>query len=82
MTPPLIASPWITGGTEALIGYVLTGGFGPQILMARFDFLADPEMAAVLTYVRRAFGDGASAITAEEVARVREQLAAENASEN
>ena len=74
MTPTLIGSPWITGGVDALIGYVLTGGFGPQVLMARFDFLTDQEMAAVLTYVRGAFGDGVTAITAEQVMRVRSQL--------
>jgi len=78
MTPTLIASPWITGGEDALIGYVLTGGFGPQILMARFDFLTDQEMAAVLTYVRGAFGDGASVITVDQVMRVRAQVEAEN----
>ena len=76
MTPTLIASPWITGGEDALIGYVLTGGFGAEVLMARFDFLTDQEMAAVLTYVRDAFGDGATPITAADVTRVRSQLEA------
>ena len=74
MTPTLIASPWITGGEDALIGYMLTGGFGPQVLMARFDFLSNTEMAAVLSYIRQEYGDGASPITARRVATVREQL--------
>jgi mono/diheme cytochrome c family protein len=74
MTPSLIANPWITGEADALIGYVLTGGFGPQILMARFDFLTDAEMAAVLTYVRGAFGDGVRPITPEQVRHVRVQV--------
>ena len=78
MTPTLLASPWITGGADALIGFVLTGGFGPQILMARFDFLTDQEMAAVLTYVRGAFGGDASVITGDEVMRVRAQVEAES----
>mgnify|MGYP001029967760 FL=1 len=78
MTPSLIASPWITGEADALIGYVLTGGFGSQILMARFDFLTDAEMAAVLTYVRGAFGDGVSAITPDQVRRVRVQVGTVN----
>ena len=74
MTPSLIASPWITGEADALIGYVLTGGFGPQILMARFDFLTDVEMATVLTYVRGAFGDEVSLLTPDQVRRVRAQV--------
>ena len=78
MTPSLIASPWITGEADALIGYVLTGGFGSQILMARFDFLTDAEMAAVLTYVRGVFGDGVSAITPDQVRRVRVQVGTVN----
>ena len=46
--------------------------------MARFDFLTDHEMAAVLTYVRGEFGDGATAVTTDRVTRVRSRL---NASE-
>ena len=74
MTPTLIASPWITGGEDALIGYMLTGGFGSGILMARFDYLDDAEMAAVLSYIRREYGDGAPRITEERVASVRAQV--------
>lgn len=78
MTPTLIGSPWVTGSEDALIGFVLTGGFGPEVLMARFDFLTDHEMAAVLTYVRVEFGDGPTAVTTDRVTRVRSRL---NASE-
>ena len=74
MTPTLIASPWIAGSEDALIGYMLTGGFGSQVLMGRFDFLNDAEMAAVLSYIRQEFGDGASPISIERVASVREQV--------
>ena len=74
MTPTLIASPWITGSEDALIGYMLTGGFGSGILMARFDFLDDAEMAAVLSYIRQAYGNGTPPITSERVAAVREQV--------
>lgn len=74
MTPTLIDSPWITGSEDALIGYMLTGGFGSEILMARFDFLSDAEMAAVLNFIRQEYGGGASPITAERVASVREQV--------
>ena len=74
MTPTLIASPWITGSGDALIGYMLTGGFGSEILMGRFDYLDDAEMAAVLSYIRREYGDGAPQITEERVASVRTQV--------
>ena len=74
MTPTLIASPWITGNEDALIGYMLTGGFGPEILMARFDFLNDSEMAAVLSFIRSEYGNGGSPITMESVASVRAQV--------
>ena len=74
MTRTLIASQWITGSEDALIGYMLTGGFGSEILMARFDFLNDAEMAAVLSYIRREYGAGAAPISAERVASVRAQV--------
>ena len=74
MSPTLVDSPWINGSKDALIGYVLTGGFGPEILMARFDYIRDDEMAALLTYLRETFGQSAAhteRVTAEQVARVR-----------
>ena len=74
MTPTLIASPWITGAADALIGYVLTGGFGPDILMARFDYLTDAEVAAVLNHIRREYGEANASIDAEQVAAVRAQV--------
>ena len=64
MTPALVDGPWVTGSADALIGYVLTGGFGPEILMARFDYLTDAEMAAVLNFVRREYGHGGHPIDA------------------
>ncbi len=69
--PGLVESPWIKGSSEALIGYLLTGGFGPAVLMARFDFLTDTEIADVLSYSRAAFGGGIGAINATQVASVR-----------
>ena len=69
--PGLVESPWIKGNSEALIGYLLTGGFGPVVLMARFDFLTDTEVADVLSYSRVAFGGGVGAISATQVANVR-----------
>ncbi len=69
--PGLVESPWIKGSDENLIGYLLTGGFSPAVLMARFDFLTDAEVADVLSYSRAAFGSGAGAIGAAQVTNVR-----------
>jgi len=74
MNPPLTTSAWVSGPADSLAGFVLTGGFGPQILMARFDYLSDAELAALLTYIRRAFVGIDETITAERVAAVRSQL--------
>lgn len=71
MSPALLNSPWVSTEADALIGFVLTGGFGPEVLMSRFDYLTDAEMAGLLSYVRQAFGNGASPVTADQVARVR-----------
>ncbi len=74
MSPGLVGSPWVLGSGDALVGYVLTGGFSPDVLMARFDFLSDTDLAAVLTYCRDVFGEGSSAVSVEQVTRVRVQL--------
>ena len=74
MSPGLLGSPWVSGSSDAFVGYVLTGGFSPQVLMARFDFIDDADMAAVLTYCRQVFGGGADAVSVEQVLRVRAEL--------
>lgn len=80
--PPLTGTPWVEGSQERLIKLVLKGLQGPmevlntrysgQVPMTPFEgMLNDEEIAAVLTYVRNAFGNKASAITPEKVAAVR-----------
>lgn len=71
MSPALLASPWVLGSADALIGFVLSGGFGPDSLMASFGYLGDGELAELLTYVRVQFGNDTNAITPEQVARAR-----------
>ncbi len=84
--PPLAASPWVTGSKERLIKLTLNGMMGPlellgktypgQVPMTPFGgMLNDEEIAAVLTFVRNAFGNSATAITAEKVHEVREATA-------
>lgn len=74
MAPPLVGSPWINGGQDALVGFILTGGFGPQVLMSRFDFLSDQEMSVLLTYVRQTFGQDGTTISTVQIARIRSEI--------
>lgn len=82
--PPLAGADWVTGDTGRLIRITLDGLIGPievngtvypgQVPMTPFrNLLTDEEIAAVLTYVRNAFGNRASPIAAVEVAQVRQQ---------
>ena len=81
--PPLYESIFVHGDPERLLKLTLHGVMGPfelngkkyngQVPMTPFGgMLNDKEMADVLTYVRNSFGNKASAITPEQVAKVRE----------
>ncbi len=81
--PPLHDSIFVHGDPERLIKIALHGLMGPfelqgksyngQVPMTPFGgMLNDKELADVLTYVRNNFGNKASAITPEQVAKVRE----------
>ena len=80
--PPLKDSQWVQGNPDRLIALTLHGLLGPievngkayqgLVPMTPFKGLADREIAAVLTYVRSHFGNGASAILPEAVSRVRQ----------
>ena len=80
--PPIANSPWVQGSEDRLIKIVLKGMMGPmeidgkkysgQVPMTPFGgLLKDDEVAAVLTYVRKSFGNDASAIMPEQVKKVR-----------
>ena len=68
---PLRGSKWALGDEEALIRIVLHGLRG-ELLMPPMGTLDDRRLAAILTYVRHAWGHDAGAITPEAVARTRE----------
>ena len=79
LNPPLIDTDWVTGDKDRLIGIVLNGlqeeievngqkYAGPMIGL---PYLKDNEVADILTYVRDRFGKEASAVSLEEVAKVR-----------
>ncbi len=80
--PPLAGSKWATGSEDRLIKLTIKGIYGPievngktypgQVPMTPYGgMLKDDEMAAVLTYVRNAFGNKAPAVTTEKVKQVR-----------
>ena len=80
--PPLIGTKWVLGNEERLIKLTLHGLFGPievlgeqytgQVPMTPYaGLLKDEEIAAVLTYVRNAFGNKAAVIAPEKVKAVR-----------
>lgn len=83
--PPLAGSEYATNGNAGVpIRVVIHGLQGPiTVKGAQFNSLmpayglgivmSDPEVASVLTYVRSSWGNSASAVTAEDVARVREE---------
>ena len=80
--PPLVGSPWVRGDAQALATFVLTGGFDSgsrkeganENVMPAFRELDDATLAAILTYVRQAFGEHAGAVSAEAVALARSHL--------
>ena len=80
--PPLAGSEWVTGPASrpiAILIHGLTGeitGKGAKSNSAMMPYgtgapMSDAEVASVLTYVRSNFGNTASAVTADEVAKVR-----------
>ena len=62
--------------------FVMTGGFNSaerkesesHNVMPAFRQLPDAELAAILTYIRREFGNGSSPVTEADVAAVRKSL--------
>jgi mono/diheme cytochrome c family protein len=79
MNPPLIRTSYVLGSKIALINIVLHG-FNEDVeidgktysnTMSPHDNLTDRQIADVLTYVRRNFGNKAVAVKAAEVSKVR-----------
>ncbi len=86
--PPLVGSEWVQGPPERLIRIPLNGLTGPiQVKGQTWTGLSmpafgatppldnDESLAAVLTYVRQAWGNNAPPITPEQVKAVRAETA-------
>jgi len=82
---PLARSSWVVGPEERLVRIALHGVRGGievrgkmyNLEMPGFQyvFTKDEDMATVLTYVRSAWGNSASEVTAQTVGAVRKQFA-------
>ena len=84
--PPLAGTKWALGDPDRLIKLTLNGLFGPIEVLGK-DYpgvvpmtpfgglLKDDELAAVLTYVRNAFGNKASPIKPNQIKKVRDSIA-------
>src|SRR5690606_28176013 len=84
--PPLAGTRWVLDDDTRLIKLTLNGLHGPievlgkkypgQVPMTPFGgLLNDEEMAAVLTYVKNAFGNKGTPINAEQVKAIRTAIA-------
>lgn len=84
MGPPLVASEWVNGDELTLTLLVLHGMEGaikvnqklydaPQILpvMPAHSTMDDADLAAILTYIRNAWGNRAPAISGRNVGATR-----------
>lgn len=78
--PPLAGSPWVAGDADRAIKIVLQGLHGPvDVLGVTYNLemppqgamLPDDQIAAILTYVRSAWGNQSTPVTAEFVKSVR-----------
>ncbi|HEU4720595.1 MAG TPA: PVC-type heme-binding CxxCH protein [Gemmatimonadaceae bacterium] len=68
---PLVASPWVVGPSARLIRIVLHGKEGEMLMPPLGGALTNEQIAEVLTYVRRSWGNAAAPIAPVEVAEIR-----------
>ena len=73
LAPALVGSRWLQAGDDALVRIVLHGKETPArgFVMPPWRQFDDAQLAAILTYVRREFGNQAVVITPAKVAAVR-----------
>lgn len=77
--PPLAGSDWVVGPHSRIVRIVLNGLDGPIAVkgatvdrdMPSLKVLPDEEIAAILTYIRSAWGHAAGPVTPADVAGIR-----------
>ena len=88
LAPPLVGSEWVMGPKKRLIALSMDGAQGPIDVLGKTytapeiqplmpGLRANPEvndeqLAAILTYVRNAWGNGASPVSVDEVKKYRD----------
>jgi len=87
--PPLVGSEWVLGeeghGDNHLVQILLHGLQGPVKVkgtsyngaMPAWKQLKDDQIASILTYIRSEWGNNDPPITAEQVAKIREETVAQ-----
>jgi mono/diheme cytochrome c family protein/glucose/arabinose dehydrogenase len=83
LAPPLVGSEWVAGPENRLIRIVMHGLRGPikvkkqayELDMPALGVLEDEQIADVLTYVRREWGNTGAPVTVSTVKRIREETA-------
>ena len=87
--PTLVGSEWVVGGDwvgdnhlvkillHGLQGAIQVKGDTYNGAMPQWKQLKDDQIAMILTYIRNEWGNSAPPITAEQVAKVREETAAQ-----
>jgi mono/diheme cytochrome c family protein len=79
LAPPLAGSEWVLGSEERIIRIALHGLMGPitvkdkkwDMIMPGLGIFEDEQLAGILTYVRREWGNTADPVSAEAVKAVR-----------
>jgi mono/diheme cytochrome c family protein len=87
LTPPLAGSKWVRGRPGPVIAVLLNGLTPPSradgvpvAMMPPAQAAEDDEsVAAILTFIRRSWGNRAAPVPPHEVAKVREMIAARSA---
>ena len=82
MQPAIAGGTWVKGEARALALFVMSGGFNSAErkdsdnanVMPAFARLPDTELAAILSYIREKFGDGAAPVSPAVVADARKSL--------
>ncbi|MEO6527446.1 MAG: c-type cytochrome, partial [Gemmatimonadaceae bacterium] len=68
---PLVGSPWVLGPPVRLIRIVLHGKEGEMLMPPVGASLSNEQLASVLTYVRRSWGNDASPVSPTDVRESR-----------
>lgn len=74
LAPPLVGSRWVNGGVDALARIVLNGKTSGEMTMPPLGALDDETLAAVLTYIRRAWGHQSDPVSTTQLQWVRSQI--------